>query len=140
MNKLQKLQNAAARLVLGRRRRESATQALRDLHWLNVDTRIIFKILLLVFKVLKGMCSDNLKLTFKPFNGRHQDFLKLETPTFKTKYGERTFEYNGTRLWNALPCELRMVEDVEMYKNNLKTILFDGADELRKSAYKYNVR
>ena len=99
MNKLQKLQNAAARLVLGRRRRESASQALRDLHWLNIDARIVFKILLLVFKVLRGMCSDNLKLTYKSFNGRPEDFLKLETPTFKTKFGERTFEYNGSRLW-----------------------------------------
>ena len=137
LNKLQKLQNAAARLVLGRRRRESATQALRDLHWLNIESRIIFKILLLVFKVLKGMCSDNLKLTYKSFNGRPDDFLKLETPTFKTKFGERTFEYNGTRLWNALPYELRIVEDVEVYKKKVKTLLFDGVDGV-KSAFKYN--
>ena len=123
LNKLQKLQNAAARLVLGRRRRESAVQALRDLHWLNIEKRIIFKILLLVFKVLKGMCSDNLKLTYKQFNGRSHDFLKLETPTFKTKFGERTFEYNGSRLWNALPYELRTIEDVKMYKKKVKTFI-----------------
>ena len=97
LNKLQKLQNSAARLVLGRRRRDSASKALYDLHWLNIEARILFKIILLVFKVLKGMCSDNLKLTYKSFNGRTDDFLKLETPTFKTKYGERLFEWNGSR-------------------------------------------
>ena len=68
--KLQKMQNSAARLVLGRRRRESARSALRELHWLNVEARIIFKVLLLVFKVIKGQCSDNLSFEFKSFNGQ----------------------------------------------------------------------
>ena len=46
MYKLQKVQNSAARLVLGRRRRDSAWSALPELHWLNVEARIIFKVLL----------------------------------------------------------------------------------------------
>ena len=137
MNKLQKLQNAAARLVLGRRRRDSATEALHMLHWLKVEARILFKIILLVFKVLKGMCSDNLQLKYKAFNGRDDDFLKLETPTFKTKYGERTFEFNGSRLWNALPYDMRILEDVEVFKKRVKTLLFEGTDELKRRAFKY---
>ena len=98
--KLQKVQNYAARLVLGRRKRESAKEALRELHWLNVESRILFKVLLLVFKVIRGMCSDNLTLKFKSFNGRPDDFLLLDTPNFQTKYGKRLFAYNGTRLWS----------------------------------------
>ena len=137
LNKLQKVQNSAARLVLGRRRRESASKALHDLHWLNVESRVLFKIILLVFKVLKGMCSDNLKLRYKSFNGRSEDFLKLETPTFRTKYGERTFEWNGSRLWNALPYEVRILEDVEVFKKRVKTILFVEVDELKRTAFKY---
>ena len=84
------------------------------------------------------MCSDNLKLTYKGFNGRDDDFLKLETPTFKTKYGERTFEFNGTRLWNALPYEIRILDDVEVFKKRVKTLLFEGSDELKKRAFKYH--
>ena len=34
--KLQKMQNAAAKLVLGKRKRDSASEALKTLHWLNV--------------------------------------------------------------------------------------------------------
>ena len=135
--KLQKVQNSAARLVLGKRRRESARSALRELHWLDVESRIIFKTLLLVFKVIKGQCSDNLSLQFKSFNGRPEDFLLLKTPNFKTKYGKRTFEYSGSRLWNALPADLRKVEDIEVYKKKLKTLLFDGCDELKNRAFKY---
>ena len=133
--KLQKLQNTAARIILGRRRRESASAALKELHWLNIDARITFKILLLVHKVVRGKC--NLKLTYKTFNGRPEDELKLETPTFNTKYGTRLFEYNGSRLWNALPLNLRKEEDTEVYKKLLKTLLFDGNDELKRTAFKY---
>ena len=135
--KLQKVQNSAARLVLGKRRRESAKSALRELHWLDVESRIVFKALLLVFKVIKGQCSDNLSFQFKSFNGRPEDFLLLKTPNFKTKYGKRVFEYSGSSLWNALPADLRMVEDVGIYKKRLKTLLFDGCEDLKNRAFKY---
>ena len=135
--KLQKVQNSAARLVLGLRRRQSARAALRELHWLNVEARIIFKVLLLVFKVIKGQCSDNLTFQFKAFNGRPSDFLLLKTPNFNTKYGKRIFEYNGSRLWNALPVDIRMVEDVGTFKTKIKTLLFDGCEDLKNRAFKY---
>ena len=135
--KLQKVQNTAARLILGRRRRESATLALKEIHWLKIEARIVFKVLLLVFKMLKGQCSRNMELNYKSFNGRPDDYLLLETPNFKTAYGKRVFAYNGSRLWNALPMEVRAEEDVEKYKKLIKTILFVGCDELMKKAYKY---
>ena len=134
--KLQKVQNSAARLILGKRRRDSGKQALRELHWLNIDARITFKILLLVFKVLRGMCV-NMSLRYKNFNGRPNDYLMLDTPNFKTKYGKRIFEYNGSRLWNALPVSMRSEDDIEKFKRLLKTLLFDGNDELKRKAFKY---
>ena len=135
--KLQKVQNSAARLVLGRNRRQSARAALRELHWLNVESRIVFKILLLVYKIIKGQCSDNLSFQFKSFNGRPDDFLLLKTPNFESKYGKRIFEYNGSRLWNALPVDIRVVEDVGTFKSRIKTMLFDGCEDFKNRAFKY---
>ena len=134
---MQKVQNAAARLVVGGRRRDSMTAALRKLHWLKVEARVTFKILLLVFKVVKGQCSRNLELNYKMFNGRPDDYLLLETPNFKTSYGKRIFAYNGSRLWNALPVSVRAEEDIEEYKKAIKTILFNGHEDLLRKAYKY---
>jgi hypothetical protein len=133
--KLQKVQNAAARLVLGKRRRDSAKAALKELHWLNVEERITFKILLLVFKVIRGQCS--MQLSYKKFNGRPNDYLLLETPNFKTRYGKRVFEFNGSRWWNALPVHVRCEEDVEKYKKLVKTLLFTDHKGLKKAAFKY---
>ena len=78
-----------------------------------------------------------MKLTYKTFNGRPDDYLLLDTPNFKTKYGRRLFEFNGSRWWNALPVHIRSEEDVEKYKKLVKTLLFTNHDKLKRTAFKY---
>ena len=51
INRVQHVQNSAARLLTATSRYELVTPVLRSLHWLPVSARIDFKILLLVFKV-----------------------------------------------------------------------------------------
>ena len=135
MNKLQKVQNAAAKLVLGKRRRDSATLALRELHWLNIEERIMFKILLLVYKMVRGLFEMN--LTYKSFNGRQVEYLMLETPNFQTKHGKRIFEYNCSRMWNALPVHVRSEEDIVKFKTAVKTLLFANHHQFKRKVYKY---
>ena len=79
INKLQKIQNAAARLVVRKKKRESISGTIRDLHWLRVESRIVYKILLLVYKGVNGTSSKNIELDFKSHNCRPEDFLKLNS-------------------------------------------------------------
>ena len=58
--KLQRTQNAAARLVMGSPRFCHVTPLLYHLHWLPISYRIKFKILLLTFKCLHGQAPDYL--------------------------------------------------------------------------------
>lgn len=137
--KLQKVQNAAARLVKRKRKREGISSVLRELHWLKVESRVIFKIVLLVYKCINGMCSENLnrKLKYKKFNCRPEDYLLLETNKVSTKYGRRTFAYAGPRLWNALPLKTRTEEDIESFKRQVKTLLFKDTDGFKRRAFRY---
>ena len=52
LNKLQRIQNHAARLVLRKSRHASATALLRTLHWLPVKARIHYKIACLCFECI----------------------------------------------------------------------------------------
>ena len=52
LNKLQRIQNHAARLVLRKSRHASATALLRTLHWLPVKARIQYKIACLCFQCI----------------------------------------------------------------------------------------
>ena len=54
INKLQCVQNSAARIVMLKRKRDHITPVLKELHWLPIKQRIKFKILLLMYKCLSG--------------------------------------------------------------------------------------
>ena len=56
LRKLQMVQNSAARLITGTRRRDHITPVLFSLHWLPVRRRIKFKLLLLVFRAVPRLC------------------------------------------------------------------------------------
>ena len=63
--RLQSIQNAAARLITGTRRRDHITRVLRDLHWLPVRRRVDYKLALLVYKSLHGLAPPYLAETYK---------------------------------------------------------------------------
>ena len=60
VKRLQSVQNAAARLVSGLKKYEHISPVLHQLHWLPVEKRIIFKILLMVFKCLHNIAPTYL--------------------------------------------------------------------------------
>uniref|UniRef100_A0A8C6X1D0 Reverse transcriptase domain-containing protein n=1 Tax=Naja naja TaxID=35670 RepID=A0A8C6X1D0_NAJNA len=55
MRRLQLVQNAAARAVMGMSRYSHITPLLRELHWLPVALRVRFKVLVLTYKALHGL-------------------------------------------------------------------------------------
>ena len=57
----QAVQNAAARLVSGARRRDSVSPILRSLHWLPVRRRVIFKSAVIARKCVNGVASTYLR-------------------------------------------------------------------------------
>jgi len=60
MQRLQAVQNAAARLITSTSRRDHNTPVLRQLHWLPVRHRVVFKRAVLVFKSLHGLAPQYL--------------------------------------------------------------------------------
>ena len=60
-NKLQRIQNTAARLIMRKRKHESITPVLISLHWLPVHFRCQYKLLLYVFKALHSKAPSYLQ-------------------------------------------------------------------------------
>ena len=61
VQKIQSVQNAAARLVSGASRRDHITPVLCELHWLLVRQRIHFKLGFLMYKSLSGHAPQYLE-------------------------------------------------------------------------------
>ena len=69
LNKIQQIQNAAARLISGSKKHEHITSILEELHWLPINYCIHYKIMVLVHKVLEGSGTaylQELLKTYKP--------------------------------------------------------------------------
>ncbi|KAL9979250.1 hypothetical protein ACROYT_G016884 [Oculina patagonica] len=74
LKKLQHVQNVAARIVTLTRKCEHITPVLYNLHWLPIEERIIFKLLLITFKCLRGLAPTYLSDMIKRYVPR-QIFL-----------------------------------------------------------------
>ena len=61
ISKLQRIQNVGAKLVVNKPRSHSATETLRQLHWLPIQQRIKYKLLTIVFKCLNDKAPAYLK-------------------------------------------------------------------------------
>ena len=129
--KLQRVQNAAARLIMDIGKYSHITPALYELHWLPVLARIHFKILLLAFKAIHGLApayiSNLLVIKRKSsYNIRSNSGILLEPPRGKmlATLDERAFQAAAPQLWNELPLQLRTIGSVEIFKNSIKTFLF----------------
>ena len=129
LNKLQRLQNTAARLIKGAKKNDHIIPILEELHWLPIRYRIQFKILLLVYKCLHGLAPQYLieliKLRCPPRILRSSNRLVLEKPIINmASYGQRAFSYAGPDLWNTLPEHIKNSKSVNDFKKSLKTYFF----------------
>jgi len=116
---LQSIQNTAARVVTRTRKFDHITPVLKQLHWLPVCYRIIFKILPLVYKALNGTApyyiSGLLKYNTSQRKLKSSSQNLLVTPKVRLKtYGERAFVVAAPRLWNSIPLELRSSSSIDI--------------------------
>ena len=112
IDKLQKLQNCSARVVVGVRKFDHITPVLKELHWLPVTSRINYKIALMVFKCLHGQAPGyltDLIVKYEPVrNLRSSKNNDLCVPKTKRKtLGSRAFTYAAPSVRNSLPKNLK---------------------------------
>ena len=131
LDKLQRVMNACARLIMGKRKYDHISDSLQELHWLPVNERSEYKILTITYKALHNMApeylSNLISLYSAPRALRSQDKLLLKTHKFRNNYGARSFKCMAPKLWNELPFSLRSAPSFHIFKKNLKTHLFRKA-------------
>ena len=104
-----------------------------NLHWLPIQYRIQFKLLLLIYKSLHGLAPSYLtdKLSLRPNNALRSDnqlLLNVPVSTLRLKfYGDWAFSVAGPTLWNALPKNIRLCATLAAFKTSLKIYLFKNA-------------
>ena len=134
-DKLQRIQNSSARLVTRTKKQDHITPVLKSLHWLPVQSRIIYKILTLTYRCLHQKAPEYLTALIHPHNPprnlRSSTSLLLDVPRSRlSHYGDWAFSVAGPRLWNRVPDALKSAASLDTFKINLKTYLFNNKLEL----------
>lgn len=131
VRRLQSVQNAAARMIFKLRRFDHITDALVSLHWLRVPERVVFKIAVLMFKVLHGIAPKYLGPVVRVADLPGRQSLRsastnrLVVPPFNlSTIGSRAFPVAGPKVWNSLPDDVTSAPSLSIFRSRLKSHLF----------------
>ena len=124
-DKLQKLQNRAARVITKSPFDASSNHLLSTLSWERLSLRRKKQKALMMYKTMNGFAPEYLQSLFSQ---RHSAYslrnsegrLTLSKPS--TNYLKRSFSYSGAMLWNNLPKNLKNAASVEHFKRNIKKV------------------
>jgi len=131
-DRLQRVLNAAARLVSGTRTYDSGLSQLlhADLHWLDVADWVRYKLVITVHRCLHNKAPKYRTVSWVAVSdivGRQQlhsaHRRQLDVPRYRRTLGRRAFSVAGPTVWNSLPDELRE-ETENTFRLSLKTSFF----------------
>ncbi len=114
INKLQLVQNTAARVLTRNRKYDHISPVLSTLHWFPIKHCIHFKILLITYKSLTGLAPQYLSDLLSHYSPSRplcsQNSLHMIPRISKSTAGGRSFSYLAPKLWNNLS---RVVQEAD---------------------------
>ena len=124
-DKLQKLQNRAARIITKSPFDTSWDHLLSTLDWERLFLRPKKQKALMMFKTMNGLAPEYLQSLFSQrrsvYNLRDSEG-KLTLPKPSTNYLKRSFSYSGAMLWNNMPKSLKTAVSVNHFKQLIKKV------------------
>ena len=129
IQRLQSVQNAAARLIYSTRRSEHITDALISLHWLRVQEQIVA---VLTYRAVHGTAPPYLSseltrvadvTTRRTLRSSSTDQLIVPSHRLST-VGATAFPVAGAYIWNGLPADVTSAPSLPVFIQRLKTVLF----------------
>ena len=120
-DKLQKLQNRAARMLTFSSYDTNADLLIKRLGWRKLDSQRKIQKVTMVYKSLNGLNPDYSQPLFNYRNSVINYTLrdtegKLTIPMPRTNYLKNSFGYSGAELWNNLPIHVKQAVTLKQFK------------------------
>ena len=134
IDKLQRIQIMACRVICGVGKFDSISYHLKDLHWLHTHEHIAYTICILMFKCYRDIAPKYLVelVSFKSKHSRnlHSNwkFLAQVLRSNNVQTSSSAFSIVGSRLWNELSVTLKV-------KDNIKDSFIQGKLSVDKIVY-----
>ena len=122
--KLQRLQNRAARIITESDYNIRSSDILTSLNWTNLETRRTQQFKTFMYKTVNNMVPSYLSGKFTSTSMIHEHSLrgsnhKLFVPRPLTESLKKSFSYRGATLWNDIPVELTSVQSLAEFKSKI---------------------
>ena len=131
ITKLQRVQNALARVVTYTRRAEHIRPVLQHLHWLPIRYRIEYKVATLTFKIRSTRNPEYLLSSVTEYEPprqlRSSSMHLLNKLPVRTVTAGRAFSQAAPAVWNGLPINIRTAETWNLFRSYLRTHLYNLA-------------
>ena len=123
---LQKLQNRAARVIMNFSYDVSGPKAIKALGWETLETRRAKFKAKTMYKVLNNLAPSSLAELFGHRSNITRYDLRgsstsLQLPQPKPEKLKKSFSYDGAKLWNSLPADVRNSDTLTIFKERIRT-------------------
>ena len=126
LDRLQRVMNAATRMLCGAGKHSNVTGLIRDrLHWLPVTQRIQFKLCLMMYKAMHGLAPAYLSRLCASScdEGRTRSSARGNLVVQRTMQSSANV-HSSSQAWNRLPCYDRNCPSLHSFQTALKTLIF----------------
>lgn len=129
-NKLQKLQNRAARIITRSGYEIRSATILNSLNWCSLETNRNQTKATMMYKIVNGEAPTHLQQLFSFVNDTHgynlrNSDINLKIPLPHTDYSKRSLAYSGPVLWNNLPSSIKTTSSFNIFKNLISSYNLD---------------
>jgi len=130
LDRLQRVQNSLARVVIQAPLRSSATELRRQLHWLPIRQRVNFKLGTIAFRAIHTgtptYLASELHRHQPPRALRSGTTTILHRPHASSDFHQHSFAVSAPATWNNIPAAIRDCASLDTFKTALKTHLFNS--------------
>ena len=129
VDRLQSVQNGAARAIFRLPLSAHVSPALTTLRWLPIKHQIQHRLLCLTHRAVHSGKPSYLAAQLHQRRNqtialRSNDSQLLVVPRTRSRYGDRSFAVAAPQAWNALTYELRTTTNYNEFKTKLNEFLF----------------
>ena len=132
IDRIQVVQNSCAKFLTRTKRFDSASEQLKKLHWLPINFRIKYKLMMMAHKVIHPNNMAIPKYISKKIKPKKHERItrsanaplinKTWIPNLKT-VGDSAYDFSMPTIWNKLPAHIRLIESFTVFKTFLKLII-----------------
>lgn len=128
IERLAKLQNRAARIILRADFDTPSVEMFNRLGWLSVPDRLKYNKATLTYRAINNLSPEYITELLKPISEVHTLNLRSSTngslyvPKARTALYDGSFSCSAPRLWNALPQTVKTSGTLSSFKQSLRTI------------------